>query len=71
MQLLRLKAVLKIVPVSKATWYLMQKQPDAPKPLRLGPNIVVWDKTDIERWVRELADKDWQTLTPARSSAAS
>jgi len=61
MQLLRLKEVLKIVPVSKATWYLMQKRPDAPKPIRLGPNTVVWDKNDIEHWVRQQADKDWQT----------
>ena len=58
MQLLRLKDVLKIVPVSKSNWYLMQKQADAPKPIRLGPNTVVWDKSDIERWVQQQADKD-------------
>ncbi|KKO47612.1 hypothetical protein VT06_16125 [Arsukibacterium sp. MJ3] len=61
MQLLRLKEVLKIVPISKSNWYLMQKQPDAPKPIRLGPNTVMWYQSDIERWVQQQADKDWQT----------
>lgn len=53
MQLLRLRDVLKIVPVSKATWYTMLKQPNAPKTIRLGPNTVAWEKSDIERWLKQ------------------
>lgn len=52
MQFLRLKDVLKIVPVSKATWYNILKRPNAPKTLKLG-GVALWEKSDVERWLRE------------------
>lgn len=52
MQLLRLKDVLKIVPVSKATWYNILKQSNAPKTHKLG-GVALWEKSDVERWLRE------------------
>jgi predicted DNA-binding transcriptional regulator AlpA len=61
LKLLRLKDVLKIIPISKATWYLMQKECNAPQPIRLGPKIVAWRESDILHWVEAQAKKNWQT----------
>ncbi|WP_019676384.1 AlpA family phage regulatory protein [Arsukibacterium perlucidum] len=60
MQLLKLVDVLKILLVSKSHWYKIQEQPDAPKPIRLGPKTVRWYLRDIEQWVQLQAGKDWQ-----------
>jgi prophage regulatory protein len=53
MQLLRLPEVLKMVPVSKTTWYAMIKRKEAPAPINLGPRSVAWDSDDIEAWIKE------------------
>jgi prophage regulatory protein len=60
MKLLRLKDVLQIVPVSKATWYSILKTPNAPKTYRLARNVVAWDESDIARWATEQARTDKQ-----------
>ncbi|WP_413775976.1 helix-turn-helix transcriptional regulator [Rheinheimera aquimaris] len=49
---MRLKDVLQMVPVSKATWYNLLKEPNAPKTHRLR-GVAFWEKSDIERWLRE------------------
>lgn len=54
-RLLRLKEVLKILPVSKATWYAGIKSSRFPGPVKLGPRLVAWRYKDI----RKLADEGW------------
>jgi len=56
MILIRLPEVLKMVPVSKTTWYAMIKSNDAPRPVDLGPRSVAWVKEDIEKWIKDKAD---------------
>ena len=50
---LRQKAILKLIPVSRATWWNWVKSGKAPKPLNLGPNMTAWRVSDI----RELIDR--------------
>lgn len=53
MVLIRLPQVLKMVPVSKTTWYAMVKANEAPKPVDLGARAVAWVKEDIEKWIED------------------
>lgn len=55
MILIRLPEVLKMVPVSKTTWYAMIKANEAPRPVDLGPRSVAWVKEDIENWIEQKA----------------
>ena len=41
-RLLRLKEVLKIVPVSKSTWWAGVKSGRFPAPVKLGPRVTAW-----------------------------
>lgn len=49
--LLRLPAVLALVPVSRATWYAGMKEGRYPAPLKLGARAVAWRRSDIERLI--------------------
>ncbi|WP_341313608.1 AlpA family phage regulatory protein [Paraburkholderia sp. IMGN_8] len=51
--LLRLPAVLTIVPVSRATWYAGVKSGRYPKPISLGPRCVAWRASDIQQLVSQ------------------
>jgi len=55
-RLLRLKEVLRLVPVSRATWYRGMKLGHYPQPVRLGSNVVAWRLSDIEKLIREGVD---------------
>jgi len=46
-QLLRLNEVLKIIPVSKSSWYQKVKDGIYPKPVKLGARTVAWKKSEI------------------------
>jgi len=48
-RLLRLKEVLKRIPVSHSTWYAGMKTGRFPKPIYLGNRIPVWREEAIER----------------------
>lgn len=51
--LLRLPQVLKIVPVSKSTWWAGVKSGRFPKPIKLGPRTTCWRESDINKLVKE------------------
>jgi prophage regulatory protein len=46
-QLLRLPEVLKLFPVSRATWYKGVKEGHFPPPVKLTARAVAWRKSDI------------------------
>lgn len=52
---LRLPEVLAIVPVSRGTWYAGIKTGRFPAQVKIGPQIAVWRRSDIERLVASLA----------------
>jgi predicted DNA-binding transcriptional regulator AlpA len=45
--LLRLDAVLKLIPVSKSGWWAGVDSGRYPKPVKLGPRITAWKASDI------------------------
>ena len=45
--LLRLPEVLKLIPVSRSTWYDGMKDGRYPSPVKLGPRAVAWKSSDI------------------------
>jgi prophage regulatory protein len=55
LSLLRLKQVLKIIPVSKTTWWDGVKAGRFPKPIKLGPRTTCWRASDIFALVAKLA----------------
>jgi prophage regulatory protein len=54
-KLLRLKDVLKLIPVSRATWYAGCATGRFPQKVKLGPRIVAWRSEDIQK----LIDEGW------------
>lgn len=50
--LLRLREVLKRVPVSRSTWYAGVAQGRFPRPVRLGARSVAWRASDIDALVQ-------------------
>jgi predicted DNA-binding transcriptional regulator AlpA len=53
--LLRLKQVLKLIPVSAATWWRGIKDGRYPKPVKLGPRMTCWLTSDIQALIDRLA----------------
>lgn len=45
--LIRLKEVLKLIPVSRATWWNGCRTGKFPKAYKISPNITVWKKAEI------------------------
>lgn len=54
--LLRLRQVLEIIPVSKATWWNGVYSGRYPQPIMLGPKTACWKESEI----RQLADEGVQ-----------
>lgn len=50
-KLLRLPAVLQIIPVSRSTWYSWISDGRAPKPIKLGTRTSVWRESDIQNFI--------------------
>ena len=50
---LRLNQILKIIPVSKATWWNGCNTGRFPKPYKLGPRVTAWKKSDVRKCVEE------------------
>ncbi len=48
---LRLKEVLKIIPVGKTTWWLGVKTGRFPRPVKLGPRTTAWRVEDIRDFI--------------------
>jgi predicted DNA-binding transcriptional regulator AlpA len=45
--LLRLPAVLKLIPVSRSTWWAGVRSGRFPQPIKLGPRITAWRADEI------------------------
>jgi predicted DNA-binding transcriptional regulator AlpA len=54
---LRLDDVLRIIPVSKTTWYNGIRSGRFPKGIRLSQNIVVWRVEDIKNLVKKIEEE--------------
>ncbi len=56
--LLTITEVSELTRLSKPTIYnyLRDEEHDFPKQVRLGPNRVVWVKSEIERWLKRRKD---------------
>ncbi|MCJ2137422.1 AlpA family phage regulatory protein [Methylobacterium sp. J-026] len=50
--LMRLKEVLRVVPISRTTFYRWIKEDKAPSPIKAGPGISLWRRSEIEAMVR-------------------
>lgn len=48
---LRLDQVLRLIPVSKATWWNGCKSGYFPKPYKLAPRITVWKVIEIQNFI--------------------
>jgi prophage regulatory protein len=55
-RLLRLRAVLEIIPVSKSSWWAGIKSGRYPQPVKLGPKITAWRADDIFALIKGGAD---------------
>jgi predicted DNA-binding transcriptional regulator AlpA len=55
-----------ITGVPTSSWYALQEKGLAPKPVRLGPRSVGWNRQSLFRWVEEREHEDaWQPLGDA------
>lgn len=52
-RLLRLAGVLDKVGLSRSFWLAKVKAGEAPAPVRLFPNVVVWPEGDIDHWIEK------------------
>lgn len=53
--LLRLPQVLKLIPVSRSTWWAGCKSGRYPKPVKLGPRTTAWKAEDIKALIEKLS----------------
>jgi prophage regulatory protein len=56
-RLLRLWAVLEIIPISKSSWWAGIKSGRFPKPVKLGPKTTAWRADDIFALIEGGADE--------------
>lgn len=56
-RILRMKDVVQVTRLSKATIYGAIKRGDFPAPVKLGPRAVGWTAESIDRWVNSLTSK--------------
>jgi len=61
-RLLRLPEVLKIIPVSRSTWYLGVKKREYPAPVNIGRRAVAWRRHEIEALLSTFTDS-WSERT--------
>jgi predicted DNA-binding transcriptional regulator AlpA len=61
--LVRLKAILRVVPVSESTWWNMVDDGRAPKPIKFSDNITVWTAESIHELIRNISSSE-PTATP-------
>ncbi len=50
----RIKQVLRFIPVSKSTWWAGVKSGRFPAPVRLGSHITAWHVQDIRKYIESL-----------------
>lgn len=54
---LRLPEVLRLIPVSKSTWWAGIKKGRFPKPVKLGARISAWRVQDIQACLQSFSDR--------------
>ncbi len=54
---LRIKDVLRFIPIKKPTWWKWVRTGKAPKGIKFGPNITVWRAEDIRELVQRLGEE--------------
>ncbi len=54
---LRLKEVLKVIPVGKTTWWLGVKTGRFPKSVKLDLRITAWRVEDIQSLIQKVSDR--------------
>jgi len=59
-----------ITGVPTSSWYLLQEKGLAPKPVRLGPRSVGWDRRSLFRWVEQRLAKAQDIWRPLGDVAA-
>lgn len=52
----RLPQVLKVIPISKSTWWQGVKDGRFPKPVKLGPKTTAWRVEDIREFIASKQD---------------
>ncbi len=52
---LRLPQVLKLIPVSRSTWWSRVRTGDFPAPVKLGPRMTAWRAADISELLERLS----------------
>ena len=65
--LLRERQVLRLLPISKSSWWAGVRAGRFPKPLKLGPNTTAWRASDILALIESLAS--CPTPTPGNRCA--
>ena len=50
----RLPQILKVIPVSKSTWWAGVKSGRFPDPIKLGPNTTAWKVEDIHQLIVDI-----------------
>ena len=55
---LRLSEILKLIPVSKSTWWDGCKAGRYPKPIKIAPNATAWKAEDIYNLMESLENSD-------------
>ena len=61
-RLLRLPEVLHLCPVSKAQLYVLIREGQFPRPVRIGRRSVAWRESDVRKWIArrpEASEGNW------------
>jgi len=56
---LRVNDILKLVPVSRSTWYEWVRRGIAPKSISVSMNISAWKYREIKKLLVEIEQPDW------------
>jgi prophage regulatory protein len=51
--LIRIKDLIKIIPISRASIWRLSRAGKFPRPIRLAVRTTAWRKSEIEAWLRE------------------
>lgn len=61
MRLIKIKEVIKMTSLSRATIYKYMAENTFPKPVSLGTKAVAWVEDEVENWIYEKIDERFQT----------
>lgn len=57
-KLLRLRAVMDMVSLSKSTIYFLQGNGSFPQARRISPRCVAWNSTEVQAWINSRAERN-------------